>query len=73
MYTQSHTHTLSPLPSHTHPPPHTHRQTYLVSKVIDNMPDEGDEEYVPSGKKTNMIIANTDYDWEDPERKSGIF
>ena len=44
-----------------------------MSKVIDNMPDEGDEEYVPSGKKTNMIIANTDYDWEDPERKSGIF
>ena len=71
MYTPTHTH----IHTHTTPPspPPTHRQTYLVSKVIDNMPDEGDEEYVPSGKKTNMIIANTDYDWEDPERKSGIF
>ena len=31
------------------------------------MPDEVEEEYVQSGKKTNIMIANTDYDWEDPE------
>ena len=43
-----------------------YRQTFLVSKVIDQTPDVLDEEYVQSGKKTNMIIANTDYDWEDP-------
>ena len=46
-----------------------YRQTFLVSKVIDNLQDEANEEYVQSGKKTNIIIANTDYDWEDPEGK----
>ena len=47
-----------------------YRQTFLVSKVIDNLQDEANEEYVQSGKKTNIIIANTDYDWEDPEGKN---
>ena len=41
-----------------------------MSKVIDNLQDEANEEYVQSGKKTNIIIANTDYDWEDPEGKN---
>ena len=77
--THSYTHTHTLIHTHTHSYIHTntytctYRQKYLVSKVIDNMPDEGDEEYVPSGKKTNMIIANTDYDWEDPERESRTF
>ena len=44
-----------------------YRQTFLVSKVIDNLQDEAYEEYVQSGKKTNIMIANTDYDWDDPE------
>jgi hypothetical protein len=43
------------------------RQTFLTSKVIDNLPDETDEEYIKKGKKTNIIIADTDYDWDDPE------
>ena len=38
-----------------------------MSKVIDNLQDEAYEEYVQSGKKTNIMIANTDYDWDDPE------
>jgi hypothetical protein len=35
--------------------------------VIDNLPDETEEEYMKKGKKTNIIIADTDYDWDDPE------
>ena len=69
----THTHINTHTHIHTYIHNHKYRQKYLVSKVIDNMPDEGDEEYVPSGKKTNMIIANTDYDWEDPERESRNF
>ena len=45
----------------------------MISKVIDNMPDEVEEEYVQSGKKTNIMIANTDYDWEDPEGRRNLF
>ena len=37
------------------------------------MPDEVEEEYVQSGKKTNIMIANTDYDWEDPEGRRDLF
>ena len=35
--------------------------------MIDNLQDESYEEYVQSWKKTNIMIANTDYDWDDPE------
>ena len=45
--------------------------------MIDNLQDEAYEEYVQSGKKTNIMIANTDYDWDDPEGEEhslwGIF
>lgn len=51
----------------------TYRQKFLVSKVIENQPDEVDEEYVQSGKKTNIMIANTDFDWEDPEGEEYSF
>ena len=34
------------------------RQDFLCSKVIDNLPDSIEEEYKPSSKKTNIIIAD---------------
>jgi hypothetical protein len=45
----------------------------LTSKVIDNLPDETEEEYIKKGKKTNIIIADTDYDWDDPEGKYPMY
>jgi hypothetical protein len=48
-----------------------HSQDFLCSKVIDNTPDQEEEEYQSSNKKTNIIIADTDYDWFDPNELFG--
>jgi anoctamin-10/anoctamin-7 len=48
------------------------RQNFLCSKVIDNMPDPVEEEYQMSSKKTNIIIADSDYDWEDPNAGNDV-
>jgi hypothetical protein len=48
-----------------------HSQDFLCSKVIDNTPDQEEEEYQASNKKANIIIADTDYDWFDPNELFG--
>jgi hypothetical protein len=48
------------------------RQNFLCSKVIDNMPDPVEEEYQMSSKKPNIIIADSDYDWEDPNAGNDV-
>ena len=42
------------------------RQEFLISKVIDNKPDDDDGELDLSAKAhTTIIISETDGDWED--------
>ena len=40
------------------------RQEFIVSKVIEGEPDEINEDFKPPDEKSNVMIGDTDYDWE---------
>jgi hypothetical protein len=41
-----------------------HRQEFIIGKVIDGKPDETDEEFQAADLKSNVIVGDTDYDWQ---------
>jgi hypothetical protein len=45
------------------------RQEFMVSKVIEEIPDEEEEEFIGSKVRTAIIVRVTDEDWDDTEER----
>ncbi len=48
---------------------YSYRQEFLVSKVLDNIKDEFEEEYISTSSNTELLVRDTDYDYPTADMK----
>jgi len=42
-----------------------YRKKFIVNKVLMNIADDVEDEYISTSSSLNLIINDTDFDWED--------